>query len=196
MAKKTPKRSLTDVSLITLSDIILHVFLAFWKCLHGNILCVLSRPKAALCKNVFASKPEVKGTEFHWISWKQQWVMSCFPIPIIYPDGLQLQGSRENTFSDWNFNIPVSVRSNTKKIHLPLLINPYFSHLLFPHTPLCSLPSKVARLWDTLSASWVFTNPGPGVTAALIVSQKSASVKCVYINVNACTRRVCSSEID
>lgn len=45
--------------------------------------------------NVFASKPEVKGTEFHWISWKQQWVMSCFPIPIIYPDGLQLQGSRK-----------------------------------------------------------------------------------------------------
>lgn len=97
-------------------------------------------------------------------------------------------------------------RKKEIKIQLTSHISSDFS-LLFSLTFSLTLSSKVSLFQDALSLTFTLLGKwskkkkkkkkirAPS-TVAGVPLQKSASAKCVYINVNACTQPVCSSEID
>lgn len=110
-------------------------FLAFWKCLHCNIVCVLLKPLS----------PKNKASCLMYFSLNQKWKVQSFTestgsscglwtvFPKIQSDGVQLQSSSESTFSGRNFNIPASVLSYStkKKIHSTIQLTLISSTCLF-----------------------------------------------------------------
>lgn len=137
-----------------------------------------------------------KVRDFAESSWKQLLFKTHRPIPQIQVGCLL----RSVLFSK------KIIRKKEIKIQLTSHISSDFS-LLFSLTFSLTLSSKVSLFQDALSLTFTLLGKwskkkkkkkkirAPS-TVAGVPLQKSASAKCVYINVNACTQPVCSSEID
>lgn len=112
---------------------------------------------------------------------------------IYFPLGtIKWQSSSQSTFSDRTYHFPASVLSfSIRKIHLPFFYWLSFLPLISPHILSCSLSLTFALLHkQSKNRRWIHC------CSHWVTLQESASAKCVYINANACTRRLCFSEID